>query len=58
MERMLERVAGFSVGTGTGPDLPPFIYNNPPGEAFGLMVAGARFELWTRPLRFDFLVIY
>jgi len=23
------------------------------GEVFGLMVAGARFELWKRPLKFE-----
>ena len=28
------------------------------GEVFGLMVAGARFELWKRPLKFDFLLSY
>jgi hypothetical protein len=28
------------------------------GEVFGLLVAGARFELWTRPLTFAFLVNY
>ena len=28
------------------------------GEVFGLLVAGARFELWTRPLTFDFLITY
>ena len=28
------------------------------GEVFGLMVAGARFELWKRPLMFEFLLTY
>src|SRR5439155_19191749 len=28
------------------------------GEVFGLLVAGARFELWKRPLTFEFLLTY
>ena len=28
------------------------------GEVFGLLVAGARFELWKRPLAFEFLLDY
>jgi len=28
------------------------------GEVFGFMVAGARFGLWKRPLKFEFLLTY